>query len=68
MWKSRLKHSTAEFQSIQHFWLQLDIASEPKKRKTKNADMRVWGDVRRDQKPGALRDYLILYPLFEAYY
>ena len=27
MWKSRLKHSTAEFQSIQQFWLQLDIVS-----------------------------------------
>ena len=27
MWKSRLNHSTAEFQSIQQFWLQLDIVS-----------------------------------------
>ena len=31
MWKSRLKHSTAELQSIQQFLLQLDIDSEPKK-------------------------------------
>ena len=27
MCKSHLKHSTAEFQSIQQFWLQLDIVS-----------------------------------------
>ena len=27
MWKSHLKHSMAEFQSIQQFWLQLDIVS-----------------------------------------
>ena len=27
MWKSCLKHSTAEFQSNQQFWLQLDIVS-----------------------------------------
>ena len=39
-----LKHSTAEIQTIQQFWLQLDIVSEPKK-KIKNADTRVWGDV-----------------------
>ena len=36
------KHSTAEFQQLQ-----------PQKNKinTKNADMRLWGDARRDQKP-----------------
>ena len=28
MWKSNLKHSMAELQSIQQFWLQLDIALE----------------------------------------
>ena len=27
MWKSHLKHSMAEFQSIQRFWLQLEIVS-----------------------------------------
>ena len=27
MWKGRLKHSTAELQSIQQFGLQLDIVS-----------------------------------------
>ena len=27
MWKSRLKHSAAEIQSIQQFWLQLGIVS-----------------------------------------
>ena len=31
MWKSHLKNSTAEFQSIQQFWLQLDIAKKIKK-------------------------------------
>ena len=31
MWKSRLKHSTAEFQSIQQFWVQFDIVSQQKK-------------------------------------
>ena len=35
MWKRRLKHSTAEFQSIQQFWLQLDIVSQQTKRKLK---------------------------------
>ena len=30
MWKSRLKHSAAEFQLIQQFWLQLDIVSSKK--------------------------------------
>ena len=34
MWKkSSLKHSTAEFQSIQQFWLQLDIVSSQNKEK-----------------------------------
>ena len=27
IWKTRLKYNTAEFQSIQQFWLQLDIVS-----------------------------------------
>ena len=35
-------------------WLQMDIVSyskkENKKKKTKNANARVWGDVRADQK------------------
>ena len=31
MWKSHLKHSTAQFQSIQQFWLQLDIVLKQKK-------------------------------------
>ena len=34
MWK-HLKHSTAEFQSIQQFWLQLDIVSEQKEKENK---------------------------------
>ena len=36
--KSGLKHSTAEFQSIQQFLLQLDIVSKQKKKKIKHAD------------------------------
>ena len=36
-----VKHSTAEFQSIQQFWLQLDIVSKQNK-KTKNAETRNW--------------------------
>ena len=55
MWKSHLKHSMAEVQSIQQFWLQLDIVSQTKKKeKIKNADARVWGDVCGDQKPESL--------------
>ena len=52
MWKSHLQHSTAEFQSIQQFWLQLDIVSylPPKKNPTKIADKQVWGNVSGDQK------------------
>ena len=49
MWKGRLKHSTAEFQPIQKFWLQLDIVSEQKT--IKNADARVGDDARGEQKP-----------------
>ena len=44
MWTSCLKHSTAEFESIQQLWLQ-------KKQKIKNADAQVWGNMRGDQKP-----------------
>ena len=51
MWKSCLKHSTAEIQSIHQFWLQLDMVSEQKKKKIQNADAQVWDDARRDQKP-----------------
>ena len=42
VWKSLLnvKHCTTEFQSIQQFWLQLDIVSKEKK-EIKNADARV---------------------------
>ena len=46
VWKRRLKHSTAEFQSIQQFLL----LQKKKKKKTKNADAQVWGDARGDQK------------------
>ena len=34
-----------------NFWLQLDIVSLQKTKKKKNADERVWGDARGDQKP-----------------
>ena len=65
MWESRLKHSMAEFQSIQQFGLQLDIVSIKNtieyhfiekiffsiKMKAKNADAWVWDDARADQKP-----------------
>ena len=44
MWK-------IEFQSIQQFWLQLDIVSYSQNKLIKNADARVWGDAREDQKP-----------------
>ena len=43
-WISCLKHITAEFQSIQQFWLHLDIISKQKQKKIKNADThsQVW--------------------------
>ena len=40
----------AEFQSIHQFGLQLDIILQKKKKKTKNADVQVWGNVHRNQK------------------
>ena len=49
------KHSMAEFQAIQQFWLQLDVVSQQKKlTKIEKADPRVCGDVSGDQKPETL--------------
>ena len=51
MWKSRLKHSTAEFQ----FLLQLEIVSKPPPKKNNinkiKMFMQVWGNAHGDQKP-----------------
>ena len=58
MWKSRLKHSTAEFQSIQQFGLQLNIVSKKKQRNIKSADVRVRGNAREDQKPETFMEAL----------
>ena len=49
MWKSRLKHSTAEFLSIQQFWLQLDIVSQQKTKE--NLECQHVGLRRRVQRP-----------------
>ena len=52
LWKSRLKHSAAEFQFDSAILLQVDIVSEQKKnRKLKIPTHWVWDDAREDQKP-----------------